>query len=165
MSAFTAGDYPGLKLDNGVIQLSIYLPDAEKGYYRETPFDWSGIIERVDFNGHRFYGALHKEHDPLVHDAISGPVEEFATLGDAHAWVLKFVHWYNTEHKHSGSKFMTQQQHCGATAHVMDNRKIVYEAARASNPRRWSQGIRDWDLPESVWLNPESHSGDLEVAA
>ena len=58
-----------------------------------------------------------------------------------------------------------QQRHCGETAHVMDNRKIVYEAARASNPRRWSQGIRDWDLPESVWLNPERDSGDLEVAA
>mgnify|MGYP001812742798 CR=1 FL=1 len=94
------------------------------------------------------------------------PYKGFATLGDARAWVLKFEHWYNTEHKHSGLKFMTpQQRHCGETDHVMDNRKIVYEAARASNPRRWSRGIRDWDLPESVWLNPEKDIGDLEVAA
>jgi hypothetical protein len=28
-----------------------------------------------------------------------------------------------------------------------------------------SRGIRDWDLPESVWLNPEKDIGDLEVAA
>ena len=94
------------------------------------------------------------------------PYKGFATLGDARAWVLKFENWYNTEHKHSGLKFMTpQQRHCGETDHVMDNRKTVYEAARASNPRRWSRGIRDWNLPKSVWLNPERDIGDFEVAA
>jgi putative transposase len=94
------------------------------------------------------------------------PYKGFATLEEARAWVLTFVTWYNHEHKHSGLKFMTpQQRHTGETDRVMDNRKAVYEAARAANPRRWSQDIRDWDMPETVWLNPETDRGDLEVAA
>jgi hypothetical protein len=47
----------------------------------------------------------------------------------------------------------------------MDNRKAVYEVARAVNPGRWSQGIRDWNLPEKVWLNLEKVCGDIAVAA
>lgn len=94
------------------------------------------------------------------------PYKGFADLDDARAWVLKFVNWYNHEHKHSGLKFMTpHQRHTGQTELVMDNRKAVYEAARAANPRRWSQDIRDWNLPVRVWLNPETDRGDLEVAA
>jgi transposase InsO family protein len=94
------------------------------------------------------------------------PYKGFAALEDARAWVLKFVNWYNHDHKHSGLKFMTpHQRHTGQTDRVIGNRKTVYEAARAANPRRWSQGIRDWDLPEKVWLNPEKDRGDLEAAA
>jgi hypothetical protein len=78
MSVFAAMDYPKLELDNGVMQASIYLPDAGQGYYRGTRFDWSGIIERVDYDGHRFYAPLHTQHDPLGHDSVSGPAEEFA---------------------------------------------------------------------------------------
>jgi hypothetical protein len=78
MSVFAAMDYPKLELDNGVMQASIYLPDAGRGYYRGTRFDWSGIIERVDYAGHRFYAPLHTEHNPLGHDSVSGPAEEFA---------------------------------------------------------------------------------------
>jgi hypothetical protein len=71
-------DYPRLQLDNGILQVSIYLPDAERGYYRGTRFDWSGIIERIDYAGHRFYAPLHPQHDPLGHDHVSGPAGEFA---------------------------------------------------------------------------------------
>lgn len=94
------------------------------------------------------------------------PYKGFATLDDARAWVLKFAHWYNHEHKHSGLKFMTpHQRHSGQADEVMGNRKAIYEAAKAANPRRWSKDIRDWDLPDKVWLNPEKDRGDLEVAA
>lgn len=71
-------DFPRLVLDNGEITVSLYLPDAERGYYRGTRFDWSGIIERVDYDGHRFYAPLHLEHNPEGHDFVSGPAEEFA---------------------------------------------------------------------------------------
>lgn len=37
----------------------------------------------------------------------------------------------------------------------MEKRIAVYQAARNKNPGRWSESIRDWSLPETVWLNPE----------
>jgi hypothetical protein len=78
MSVAADSGYPRLQLDNGEIAVSIFLPDAKRGYYRGTRFDWSGIIERVDYRGHRFYSPLHETHDPLRHDAVSGPADEFA---------------------------------------------------------------------------------------
>ena len=71
-------EYPKLELENGEIRVSIYLPDAVHGYYRGARFDWSGIIEHVDTAHHRFYAPLHATHDPLRHDDVSGPAEEFA---------------------------------------------------------------------------------------
>lgn len=76
--SFAAGDFPRLQLQNSEMSVSLYLPDAERGYYRGTRFDWSGIIERVDYAGHVFYAPLHVSHDPLRHDSVSGPAEEFA---------------------------------------------------------------------------------------
>ena len=76
--AFADAEYPKIKLDNGKIQVSIYLPDVNHGYYRGTRFDWSGIIDRIDYAGHHFYAPLYIEHDPLGHDHVSGPAEEFA---------------------------------------------------------------------------------------
>ena len=78
MSTPVKPDYPKLTLDNGVISVGVYLPDAARGYYRGTRFDWSGIIERVDCGDHRFYAPLHSTHDPVGHDYVSGPAEEFA---------------------------------------------------------------------------------------
>jgi hypothetical protein len=70
-------DFPKTTLANGEMEASIFLPDAEGGYYRGTRFDWSGIIERVDYRGHRFYAPLHAEHDPYWHDSVGGPADEF----------------------------------------------------------------------------------------
>lgn len=73
-------DYPTLQLDNGKILVSIYLPDPEHGYYRGPRFDWSGIIQRVATTDHHFYAPLYVNHDPELHDSISGPAEEFAMV-------------------------------------------------------------------------------------
>ena len=70
-------NYPRLQLVNGPMLVSIFLPDAERGFYRGTRFDWSGIIERVEYAGHHFYTPLHAEHDPCAHDGVSGPAGEF----------------------------------------------------------------------------------------
>jgi hypothetical protein len=41
--------------------------------------------------------------------------------------------------KYSGLKFMTPHQpQSGQTDQVVDNRKAVYDAARATNPKRWA---------------------------
>lgn len=78
MYSHAALEYPKIMLQNSELQVSIYLPDADHGYYRGTRFDWSGIIERIEYRGHRFYAPLHAAHDPLGQDSVSGPAEEFA---------------------------------------------------------------------------------------
>jgi putative transposase len=94
------------------------------------------------------------------------PGEGFATLDEARAWVLRFVAWYNTEHRHSGLNFVTpEQRHTAQAQDIMKQRIAVYEAARARHPQRWSGAIRNWSLPASVWLNPEKAASTQAQAA
>ena len=94
------------------------------------------------------------------------PTEGFATLEQARAWVMRFVAWYNTEHRHSGLNFVTpQQRHTAQAKDIMKQRIEVYEQARARNPQRWSGAIRNWSLPASVWLNPEKAANPQAQAA
>ena len=82
--------YPAAELSNGILHAKIYLPDAKKGYYRGTRFDWSGVIASLEYKGHSYYGPFFQKFDPSVPDVIigdtivagansaaSGPVEEF----------------------------------------------------------------------------------------
>jgi hypothetical protein len=55
------------------------LPDSQRGSYRGTRFDWSGIISSLRFGEHEYFGRWYEHHDPKIHDAITGPVEEFRT--------------------------------------------------------------------------------------
>src|SRR5437879_8762105 len=41
-------DAPHADIKNQLIQARLYLPDAERGYYRATRFDWSGIVASLD---------------------------------------------------------------------------------------------------------------------
>lgn len=94
------------------------------------------------------------------------PSEGFSTIDAARGWVKRFVQWYNHEHKHSGLNFVTPAQRHSCVAEVIMKQRIaVYEAAREKNPQRWSRNIRDWSLPESVWLNPEKSSEAMAQAA
>jgi hypothetical protein len=71
-------DHPKTTLSNGKLTVVIFLPDAQKGYYRSTRFDWAGIIPCVSLNGHRFFGEWFiGAYDPMRNDAVVGPVEEF----------------------------------------------------------------------------------------
>ncbi|MGO9270899.1 MAG: hypothetical protein ACLQOO_11700 [Terriglobia bacterium] len=95
-----AADYPQASITNGPIRVKLYLPDAQNGYYRGTRFDWSGVIARLEYKGHNYYGPWFDGVDPNVHDfayqgakviaspctADSGPVEEFQTNGTALGW-------------------------------------------------------------------------------
>jgi hypothetical protein len=79
-------EYPQAEITNKWIRANLYLPDAQKGYYRATRFDWSGVIQSLRFDGHEYFGPRLPQHDPLVHNSISGPVESFsANLGYAEA--------------------------------------------------------------------------------
>lgn len=90
-----AADFPSAEITNGPIRAKIYLPDEQKGYYRATRFDWSGVVYSLQYKGHNFYGPWFQKTDPKVHDfvyegpdivggpcsSISGPVDEFGQVG------------------------------------------------------------------------------------
>jgi len=69
--------YPKAVISNGVVKAVLYLPDSKNGYYRGQRFDWSGVVGCLAYKGHSYFGVWFPNYDPLLHDAISGPVEEF----------------------------------------------------------------------------------------
>lgn len=96
----SAADPPETTITNGQIRLKLYLPDAQKGFYRGTRFDWSGEIGSLEYKGHEYYGPWFDSVDPSVHDyryagakiiastcsGALGPVNEFTTNGSALGW-------------------------------------------------------------------------------
>ena len=78
-----AQDFPEATISNGVIEAKLNLPDAVNGSYRGTRFDWAGIIYSRRYKGHEYFGRWYEHHDPKIHDAITGPVEEFTTGNSA----------------------------------------------------------------------------------
>jgi hypothetical protein len=72
---------PEADISNGLIHAHLYLPDADNGYYRATRFDWSGVINDLEVNGHSYYGQWYEKYSPTINDAIMGPVEAFDPVG------------------------------------------------------------------------------------
>ena len=72
--------FPQTEISNGLIQATILLPDAGKGYYQGTRFDWSGNLSSLVYKGHNYFGQWFSKYNPEIHDVIMGPVEEFAPL-------------------------------------------------------------------------------------
>jgi len=85
--------YPEAVLSNDQIRVRVYLPDPERGFYRSTRFDWSGVIASLEYQGHQYYGPWFTGTDPTVRDfiyksdteliaspqsAVTGPAEEFS---------------------------------------------------------------------------------------
>ncbi len=84
-------DPPQAQIHNAQLKLTIYLPDAQNGFYRGVRFDWSGVIADLEFAGHHLYRPWFASVDPAQLDvafvdgdivagpnaAITGPVEEF----------------------------------------------------------------------------------------
>lgn len=65
--------------------------------------------------------------------------------------------WYNTEHRHSGIRFVTPaQHHQGEDTSILADHAQVYETAKANKPDRWrGRSVRNWDPVPTVWLNPD----------
>ena len=77
-----ADNYPSATITNGLITAQLHLPDAKSGYYRGTRFDWSGVMPDLRYKGHRYFDVWNtRPYDPKLHDAITGPVEEFVAVG------------------------------------------------------------------------------------
>lgn len=73
-------EYPQATINAGEITAKVYLPDVECAFYRGTRFDWSGIIGSLRYRGHEYFGQWKGFHDPLFHDCITGPAEEFEAV-------------------------------------------------------------------------------------
>lgn len=87
------------------------------------------------------------------------PDQPFESVEEARAWVSKFVHWYNHEHRHSEIQYVTpEQRHRGEDVEILAQRKRVYEAARKRHPERWSGETRNWLPVETVALNPQNQT-------
>ena len=84
------------------------------------------------------------------------PSQPFQTLLEARIWVGRFVTWYNDEHRHSATRFVTpSQRHDGLDQAILSKRVEVYETARLRNPQRWSGATRNWQPVTEVHLNPD----------
>lgn len=84
------------------------------------------------------------------------PSKPFDSISEANRWVTSFVQWYNTEHLHSGIKFLTpESRHIGKERKIIENRQKVYEMAKSKNPIRWTGNIRNWEPNAEVLLNPD----------
>jgi putative transposase len=83
------------------------------------------------------------------------PSHAFADLVDVRKWVAAFIDWSNKEHLHSAIRFVTPaQRRAGQDQPLLRRREIVYEAAKARHPQRWSGPTRNWTPIQVVHLNP-----------
>jgi transposase InsO family protein len=84
------------------------------------------------------------------------PLRGFVDLDAARQWAMRFVQWYNHEHRHSGIRYVTPaQRHAGQDGRMLNARHLVYQNARNRHPRRWSGNTRNWTSVGAVALNPE----------
>ena len=88
---------PAVSITNGSISARVYLPDAQRGFYRGLRFDWAGVIGSLTYRGHEFYAPWFHAMSNRVWDfvfqgdgviasansAATGPVEEFNSEGGA----------------------------------------------------------------------------------
>ena len=86
------------------------------------------------------------------------PDGPFESIEAACAWMTAFVRWYNTEHRHSGIRFVTpEERHSGREAALLEQRKVVYAKARAARPERWARSTQE--LAADRRGHPQSRTG------
>ena len=93
-----------------------------------------------------------------------GPFDDIAA---ARRWVGDFVRWYNTDHLHSGVCYVRPvDRHDGHDVAILENRRRVYEAAKAKHPSRWgTRNTRNWEPTKRVCVHARKTEADKEVKA
>ncbi len=68
-----------LTIQSEDLRLSLHEPGD--GAYLGTRFDRSGIFDSLELCGVQMCGRWFERYDPMMHDAVCGPAEEFAPVG------------------------------------------------------------------------------------
>lgn len=92
--------------------------------------------------------------------------DRFASYDDAHAYCVRFMDFYNHEHRHSGIAFMTPSDvHHGRTDAILAARTATLDAAFAAHPERFVHGRPTPQRPpEAVYINPPLARADASDA-
>ena len=61
--------------------IQLYLPGLDNSYYRGTRFDRAGVFGKITYQGKTFSDPWFDGCDPLRHDNVCGPSEEFGESG------------------------------------------------------------------------------------
>ncbi|AFP31443.1 hypothetical protein MRBBS_2507 [Marinobacter sp. BSs20148] len=89
--------------------------------------------------------------------------EGFESLELARDWVMKFITWYNEEHRHSAIRYVTPaDRHEGKDADILARRKMTLLRAKEKNPGRWSTDVRNCEPIGPVWLNSLPEEQDVK---
>ena len=70
-----------ISISNDTLKISLHAPDGETGYYRGTRFDWAGVFESIQYRGCNYAEPWFEKYNPIAHDAVCGPAEEFSPIG------------------------------------------------------------------------------------
>ncbi|MBN2851676.1 MAG: IS3 family transposase [Clostridia bacterium] len=80
---------------------------------------------------------------------------KFKNVEEARCWFSAFVNMYNTSHSHSGMNFITPAQiRNGEYQKIARNRNNVMLEAKARNPIRWVNEVKQLPEEHVVYLNP-----------
>jgi putative transposase len=142
-----AGCPEGLKLhsDNG---------PAMKGATLLATLQWLGIVPSFSrpsvSDDNPFSEALFR----TLKYRPSFPDRPFTGIQDAHAWVQRFVAWYNGVHRHSAIRYVApDERHFGQEKDILERRHQLYQRARQAHPERWAHRTRNWTPAGPVRLN------------
>jgi putative transposase len=88
--------------------------------------------------------------------------QRFYTIGEARAFVIAFMDWYNNEHHHSGIALLTPADvHYGRAEEVIIRRQAVLDAAYRTHPERFvKKPPVHPQAPTAVWINKPAAKPD-----
>jgi putative transposase len=91
--------------------------------------------------------------------------ERFGSIQDARAFCQSFFPWYNTEHRHDGLGLLTPEMvHYGHVAAILEQRRVVLEAAYAAHPERFVRKPPEPLAPPTApWINPPAPAAFTEA--
>lgn len=128
-----AADYPTVVLQNDRIALTIRTPDAAKGFYRGTRFDWAGVIGPVEFDGKKVFLPWKDKHDPTNNDDITGPCDEFGNTTPL-----------NFKNAKPGERFV--KIGVGELTKGTDNEYAFWKKYAIAKPGSWSVAVGEKEM-------------------